>query len=363
MPVSSYSSLATDPKIRSFAFLAFVTLSWLTPVLCVAAHAADVTVRRSVNEGIYVPIGGIEQWISIKGEDVSNPVVLVLHGGPGDAWSPFADAMFAGWEKNFTMVQWDQRGAGRTFGKHGGAIASSLTIERMVADGIEVSEFLRKHFKQKKVIVVGGSWGSVLGAHLAHQRPDLIHAYLGFAQVVNMQTAIATCYNNLLSMARGANDQAAISALEGIGTPPWNTVRKWPVFRKLQRTYQAKLVTAPSAPYALSPEYASPAEQAQYEQAEEFSFENFWGMTLAGPLMSVDLARLGKTFRVPMFMFQGTVDLTAPPDLAKTYFDSIDAPRKYFYLVPGTGHEPSAPLLDLMHKVLLEDVRPTVIEQ
>ncbi len=347
----------TGAGLQSFAAMVSAALVSLALMHSATAHAAEPAAGSSVDEGMYVPIGGIEQWVTIKGADRKNPVVLFLHGGPGDAWSPFADALFAGWEKDFTLIQWDQRGAGRTYGKHGPAIASSLTIERMVQDGVEVCEFLRTYLGKKKIIIVGGSWGSVLGVHLAHKRPELFYAYVGFAQVVNMQAAIAASYGKMLTMARDADDQPAIAALTGIGAPPWNTVKKWPVFRKWQRTYQAKLVTAPPASYKLNADYASPAEQAQYVEAEDFSFEHFWGMTLAGPLMSVDLPALGNDLKTPIFMFEGAVDLTASPDLARAYFDRINAPRKKFYLVPGAGHEPSAPLLELMLDVLLKDVR------
>jgi pimeloyl-ACP methyl ester carboxylesterase len=343
--------------------IAAAVLCWLTLAGSLPTHAAERASAPGIDEGLYVAAGGIEHWVSIKGADRKNPVILFLHGGPGNAWSPFAEALFAGWEKNFILVQWDQRGAGRTYGKHGPGIAASLTVERMVEDGVEISEFLRRHLNKKKIIIVGGSWGSVLGVHMAQRRPDLFHAYVGFAQVVNMQTAIATGYARLLEMARAAGDQAAIAGLSGIGPPPWDNVRKWPVYRKWQRTYQAKLATAPAAPFTLSADYASPAEQAQYEAGEDFSFEHFWGMTLKGPLMSVDLPALGPEFRTPIFMFQGEVDLTAAPELAKAYFDRLNAPRKQFTLVPGTGHEPSAPLLALMHEVLARDVRAAAMER
>ena len=119
-----------------------------------AAQALPVRAPSRINEEMFVRIGGIGQWITIKGDDRNNPVVLFLHGGPGDAWSPFADAMFGGWDKDFTLVQWDQRGAGRTYGKSGPSIEPTMTIERMMQDGVEVSEFLTKHLNRKKIIIV-----------------------------------------------------------------------------------------------------------------------------------------------------------------------------------------------------------------
>src|ERR1044071_8059068 len=103
-------------------------------------ESAGSTAAIPVHEGMFVKIGGIEQWITINGADRTAPAVLILHGGPADAPSPDADSLFAGWDKKFVMVQWDQRGAGRTYGISGPAIEASMSLDRMVQDGIEVSK-------------------------------------------------------------------------------------------------------------------------------------------------------------------------------------------------------------------------------
>ncbi|HXR37451.1 MAG TPA: alpha/beta hydrolase [Terracidiphilus sp.] len=329
----------------------------------IAAQGLPAAAAKPVNEKMFVHIGGIDQWITIKGDDRNNPVVLFLHGGPGDAWSPFADAMFAGWEKNFTPVQWDQRGAGRTYGKSGPSIEPTMTVERMVDDGIEVAEFLTKHLNKKKIILCGGSWGSILGIYMAHARPDLFYAYVGEAQLVNTRENDLASYTRVLELARAASDQQAVSALTAIGPPPWDSIKKWPVYRKWELVYQAKRVTAPPAPSTISPEYASPEERSQDDAADDFSFLHFWGMKMSGPMQDVDLPALGTNFSIPIFMIQGEEDLTALPELAKAYFDSIGAPRKQFYLVPGTGHESSAAEMDMALKVLNEQVRPLTLDR
>ena len=319
--------------------------------------AAPASAAPAIHEEMFVPIGGIDQWVTIKGDDSANPVVLFLHGGPGNALSPFADAMFAGWEKDLTLVQWDQRGAGRTYTKNGTAIEPTMTLERMTQDGIEVAEFLKKHLHKDKIVLEGGSWGSVLGIRMAHARPDLFSAYFGTAQVVNWQKNLAAAYARVLGLARAAKDQPAIDALTAIGPPPWDKVQVWPKYRKWQRLYQAKIATAPQASHALSPAYASPQEQAEGEAADDFSFLHFWGPTLSGPFTQVDLPALGKDFRIPIFIVQGEEDLTTTPELARAYFDTLKAPRKQFILIPGTGHEPSAALLDRLHALILEQAR------
>jgi pimeloyl-ACP methyl ester carboxylesterase len=347
--------------------VAVVPLSVVYPALSqnAAAQALPARAPELVKEQMFVQIGGIDQWITIKGDDRNNPVLLFLHGGPGDALSPVADAMFGGWEKNFTLVQWDQQGAGRTYGKSGPSIEPTMTVERMTQDGIEVAQFLAKHLDKKKIIITGGSWGSILGIYMARARPDLFYAYVGLAQMVNMRKNQSASYARVLELAHAAGDQQATNELTAIGSPPWDSdqISKWHVYRKWELAYQAKRVTAPSSPLQRSPAYSSPEERAQWAAADDFSFLHFIGSTLSGPLQDVDLPALGTDFAIPIYILQGQEDLTAVPELAKAYFDSIKAPQKQFYLVPGTGHEPSAPQLDLTLKALTEEVRPIALER
>jgi pimeloyl-ACP methyl ester carboxylesterase len=156
-----------------------------------------------------------------------------------------------------------------------------------------------------------------------------------------------------------------VATLKQIGPFPWKTLLpQWGLFQQVKGLYQAKATTAPNAPIQINPVYASTAEREQYSEAEQMSFFQFWAgrqpktkadiavLPLAGPLMSVDLPALGTEFKIPIFMVQGAEDLHARPEMAKAYFDSIKAPEKEFYLVPGTGHEPSIPELDEIRTIL-----------
>jgi pimeloyl-ACP methyl ester carboxylesterase len=322
------------------------------------AQAAPIHPPQRIEEAIFVRIGGIDQWVTIKGSDRTNPVVLFLHGGSGSGLSPFADSMFAGWDKDFTLVQWDQRGLGRTYGKNGPADAPDVTIDRMAQDGIEVAKFLTTHLGTRKVILVGGSWGTVLGIHMIQARPDLFYAYLGQGQFVNFQKALAESYARILAMAREAHDQPAVTALTGIGPPPWNDLHRWPVYHKVELAYQAKLVTAPYPKLAVDPAYESPKEQAQWSDADDSYWLHFVGLQMSGELTKVDLPSTVTQVSTPVFIVQGQEDLNTPADLAKAYLDNLKAPHKVFCLVPGAGHEPTTTILDMMHKVLVEQVRP-----
>ena len=130
------------------------------------AKALEVTTPNGIVEQHFVRVGGIDQWIQLRGEDRDNPVLLVLHGGPG-----WPNAVFTlplrPWEQHFTVVQWDHRGAGKTLGRNGKAGSGPMTFDQRVADAVEVIEFLRQHLSVDKVIVLAESMGTLTGLPLA----------------------------------------------------------------------------------------------------------------------------------------------------------------------------------------------------
>jgi len=320
------------------------------------AQALPVRAPERVSEEIFVQIGGIEQWITINGDDRNNPVVLFLHGGPGNVSSPLADAMFAGWGKDFTVVQWDQRGAGRTYSKTGPSIEPTMTMDRMIQDGIEVAEYLRDHLHKKKLVLTGGSWGSVLGVHMVKTRPDLFYAYVGVAQIVSPDDWAAG-YGRTLKLARQARDRNAITELEAIGPPPWDHIRKLGTWSRWTRVFESR-AAGPAIELKPADEYASEAERRQANEAADFSQVHFFGLDMRGPLATLNLPALGNEFQVPVFILQGEADLKAFPEVTRAYFNRIRAPMKKYYLVRRSGHEPSAAMMQQWLKVLIEQVRP-----
>ena len=147
-----------------------------------------ITSPDGIDEAMFIPVGGAEQWITIRGRDRANPVILVVHGGPGAANAPFAP-LFLPYEKDYTLVQWDQPGAGKTFGRAGDQIASGLRIENVAAQGVEVAEYIERHLNKPKVILLGWSWGSIIGIEMARARPDLFVAYVGTGQASTCKRA------------------------------------------------------------------------------------------------------------------------------------------------------------------------------
>jgi pimeloyl-ACP methyl ester carboxylesterase len=326
--------------------------------LACAVSAAPTPIR----EQSFVRIGGIEQWITINGTDGRNPVVLFIHGGPGNAMSAYADTMFAGWDKEFTLVQWDQRGAGKTFGRSGPSIEPTLTIDRMAMDGVEVAEYLTKHLHKKRVVLVGSSWGSLLGVCIVKRKPELFQAYIGTAQLVSMRENFAASYRRVLEHAQSIGDKPAIDELLGAGPPPWNSVPKWRTFRKWRNDYQRRLATTPPLTLVRSPGYTSAQDLADDEAADDLSFAhfNFVGTSMTGPFMDIDLKKLGAQFPIPVYVIHGAADLNAVPEIAREYVDWIRAPAKEFILVPESGHMETPASLAVLFGVLTHQVRAAV---
>jgi len=164
-------------------------------------------------------IGGIPQWISLRSEDIKNPILLFLHGGPGTAQISFSRKSQRRLEDRFLVINWDQRGSGRSYSRS--LRKEDMKIERFIADAEELIEQLLKRFGQEKVYLVGQSWGTIVGAYLTAKRPELIRAYIAIGQIVDMERGELISYQFTLDEARRLNNKKAIQQLEKIGTPPY----------------------------------------------------------------------------------------------------------------------------------------------
>ena len=222
---------SSDPEVQKLDRV-------LTAIRSRNARDYAVATPNGIDEARYVEIGGIEHWLTIRGEDRRNPVLLFLHGGPGDATNPWGYAGFRSWLKAFTVVQWDQRGAGRTLGKNGPSAAPALTIALMTQDGLALTEYLRKTLRKDKIIIVGHSWGSILGSFMAKARPDLFYAFVGTAQVADPTRSDAVAYDALIEKSEALGEQRAIQELADVGPPPYSDGRGFAVRRKWSNLFE-----------------------------------------------------------------------------------------------------------------------------
>ncbi len=282
-----------------------------------------VTTPNGIDEANYVKIGGLEQWITIRGEDRKNPVLLFLHGGPGDATNPWGYAGFRNWLKYFTVVQWDQ-----------GAAASTITVERMVQDGVELAELLSKRFQQEKIVLVGHSWGSILGVFMAKARPELFYAFVGTGQVADPTRNYAVAHAALVERASREGNSRALQELNEVGPPPYKDGKGSAVQRKWANLFEgADVFIASMLGFALIAPGYSLGDINDWFEGQSVSAEHLVPQTSA-----LDPKLLGGEFAVPVFVIQGAEDFTTPTSLAKIYLNSLHAPRKAFATIDGAGH-------------------------
>jgi len=306
-----------------------------------------------------VPIGGIGQWIEVRGESAKNPILLFIHGGPGSAFLPVARAFQESWENYFTVVQWDQRGAGKTYSSNSrDAVRPTMNIERMHADTLEMVNYLRKRFGQDKIFVLGHSWGSILGLRLAHDHPELLHAYIGVGQAISSRDNETVLYQESLAEAQRTQNQKALKDLKAIAPYPSANV----TFEQIRtvRQWSGALIGPQGTDESwmgekaifLAPEY-SLADDVGWFRGIFFSVD-----TLLGDLSKVNFADLGYDYRGPIFFMEGKHDPYTPSSIAKDFFDKMNDPDKHFVWFEKSGHFPFSEEAQRFTDTLVQQVLP-----
>jgi pimeloyl-ACP methyl ester carboxylesterase len=314
----------------------------------------------ALNEDQYVLISGVKQWVSIRGEDCSNPVVLMVHGGPGNPLSLYHDSLFEAFEKDFTIVHWDQRGSGRTYEAQFASedlsfdmlTNAGLSVDLLASDGNEVAAYIRQRLNKDKIIISGSSWGSFLAVKMIHAEPSLYHFYVGASQLVNAETMYATSYEKLKSIAEEKNDQAALAMLDEMGAPPWSAPRSFGMLRRIVKKYEFEAVPQLS-PWQIDGQYQIEEPNFAYMYGEEFSFLRYIGLEGdPGMLEDVALDKCCTDLKIPVYFLHGKKDYLTTYEVTEAYYSTIDAPAKELRLLENTGHDQTPEMLEVLAKIL-----------
>jgi len=320
-----------------------------------AARTLRIDTPNPIIEEGFVPIGGIDQWVSVRGEDRHNPVVMEIHGGPGASNTIFAPRTRA-WEHHFTLARWDMRGAGKTFGRSGEAGQGELTFARLMADALEVAEHVRERCGQPRLILLANSFGSILGLRLARDRPDLFSAYVGTDQNVCDASGEDPGYASALERLRRAKRHKAVAILERMG----RDARRWSAE---DWRASAKIIAGSDPRIAkVMRELVVPSLwfSPQHRLTDIAHFAK--GMTFSARLfleaVHFDARREGVRFNLPFFIFQGEHDVLTPVDVAAGFFAEVHAPTKEMAIIPDATHFASFWRSDEFLDLLLTRVHP-----
>ncbi|HEX7113667.1 MAG TPA: alpha/beta hydrolase [Steroidobacter sp.] len=324
----------------------------------------SITTPGGIEELKAVEIGGIPQWLSVRGKDRGNPILLFIHGGPAFPEMPASWFYQTPWEEFFTVVQWDQRGAGRTMtASTPEAVQAQVGVERMIADAVEVAGYLRKTYGKEKIFVLGHSWGSVLGLELARRHPSWLHAYIGMGQYIEREENERLGYEFALSAAREAGNEAAIAELSAIAPYPKPdgkidlmevmTQRKWLTYFGGMTRGRSSLDYEVNAKL-LSPDY-------ELNDLESARYQGVSAAKLVAEFVNIDYSKLNR-LECPVFILAGRTDYAVSSVVASRWFSKLEAPSKRLIWFEHSSHmmqfeEPGKLLL-----ILVRDVRPLAVE-
>ncbi len=372
LPLAAGASHGVWLAGRMGAQTTFGGASWaVTGVLSMAVVLVAVSIARpastapilgsdgeplagGVAELATVELGGHEQAVMIRGRSVDNPVLLYLAGGPGgtDLGAMRADT---GLERDFVVVTWDQRGAGKSYPALDPT--DTLTPDRLVADTIELTQYLRDRFDEERIFVVGNSWGSTLGVLAAEQNPELFHAFVGTGQMVSQRETDIMFWEDTLAWAERTDRNDLAETLRTNGPPPYEDVRMYEYATSYEHDWNSY------------PEFDPSNEMPAILFVPEYSwmdringFRGFFdsAAVIYPQLQDIDFRTDVTRLDVPIYVVNGEHEARGRAVLAEEWFAMVDAPHKEWITLDGAGHrahfDQPARFVEVMRQVLAETV-------
>ena len=306
--------------------------------------STEIETSNGISSLEEITLGDLKQWIFIRGTDQINPVLIFLHGGPGAPAMGMSSSRNLDAEliKHFTVVHWDQRGAGKSY--YSDIPINSMTFDRLVEDCNELIDYLRNRFNTQKVFIVGHSAGSIIGIKTAHIYPEKIHAYVGVGQIINDYELQKISYNFIVEEAEKSGDVKIQNTIKAIGPPPHDTLEKLNekegyIFRYggVVRDNGVKQMGALMLSFLTSPEYSLlEGFKTFMMKGYEFTMDAMWD-----EIKNINITKEIQSIKVPIYFFEGKYDMATPTVLAENFYDSLDAQKgKKLIIFENSAHFP-----------------------
>lgn len=323
------------------------------------------TISNSISTIEKIELGGMEQYLIIRGVDSSKPVLLFLHGGPGSPELGFVKKFNPGLEYDFVVVHWEQRGSGKSY--HKNTPIESMNIEQFVSDTKELSEYLIKRFNRDKIYIMGHSWGSYLGMRTIEKHPEFYYCYFGIGQVANQYRSERLSYEWVKEQAAQKNDKKAIEELEALDFPEIDARSKeWLTFLMAERSYVDKFGGGLLRDYKGALDKLLPIINVQeytlidkmnYGTGSLFSLEHLWDDIITDNLFeSID------SVQIPVYLLHGAYDYQTSYTVAKDFYRQLKAPKKQFFTFENAAHCPIFDEPDKFNKILREILKKRTID-
>ena len=310
----------------------------------------------SISEKLWIKINGVKQGMFIKGKDSTNPVLLYLHGGMPEYL--LTQKYPTGLEDIFTVVWWEQRGSGLSYSAD--IPLETMTLEQMISDAKEVTNYLCKCFGQEKIYLMGHSGGTFIGIQLASRAPELYYAYIGVAQISDQLKSERLAYAYMLNRFRENENTKMVRKLESApvtmtdGTPEAYRLLRDPAMHSLGigTTHDMKsVITGIFLPSLICPEYTL------FEKVNMWRGKSRSGISILWTdIMATDLSKQVPELKLPVYFFEGIYDYTCSYTEAKSYFEKLKAPIKGFYTFEQSAHSPLFEEPEKMKQILQADI-------
>jgi len=315
-------------------------------------------IAGSISEKIIIDINGVKQGMFIKSKDETNPVLLFLHGGPGMPEYFLTQKYPTGLEENFTVVWWEQRGAGLSFSLD--IPTETMTIDQLVADTLEVSNYMRDRFGKEKIYLMGHSGGSFFGILAAHQAPELFYAYIGVGQMSYQLKSENLAYAYMLDEYRKAGNNKMVEKLENASPGMISPLPDAYLMLRDDAMHGLGIGTTMEMKSVISGIFIPSLINKEYTLKEKFNIwrgKSFSAGYLRNEMFSIDLTQKVQNLEIPVYFLHGKFDYTCSYDMAKGYLDELQAQVKGFYTFEHSAHSPifeePGKMMDILHNDVL----------
>jgi pimeloyl-ACP methyl ester carboxylesterase len=334
--------------------LLFCSSGKIRPVL----DASGNSIPNSISEKTFVTINGVEQGMFIRSADSAHPVLLFLHGGPGMPTYALEQKYPTGLEQDFTVVWWEQRGAGLSYSSD--IPPETMTVQQIVDDTVAVSDYLRQRFGKEKIYLMGHSWGSFVGIQAAAQAPDRFHAYIGVGQLTNQLESERLAYDYMLKLSRELGNTNLLRKLEAapfektVPLPaPYMALRDEAMHTLGVGTTRdmRSVITGMFLPTWTDREYTLPEKVNIWRGKWSASSKQLWNEVL-----KTDVTFAVPKLDLPVYFFHGKHDFTTSYALAKSFLQQLQAPLKGLYTFDESAHSPIFEEPKKVRQILIQDV-------
>lgn len=319
------------------------------------AFTLPIYESKSVASLEEIEIGGIKQHILVRGNNVKNPILLFVHGGPGCSMIGLVRHFHSELEKHFVVVSWDQRGCCKSYDKK--IPKKDMTLDNFVQDCHELIGKLKKRFKKKKIYLVGHSWGSIVGTLVAKKYPKDLHAYIGVSQVVDMLRAEEVAHDFCVDVASDQNDKKALKELKKF---KWMTPKLGDKYLKrvdVERKYVHEYGGSIYGRRDINNLIKVIVHSVEYTLKDLFNLVRGWDFSvkcLWRDMVKIEFSKQVKELKVPVYFLQGKYDYQTPAILVKEYYKILKAPKKKVFWFEKSAHNPLFEEPEKFNKILVK---------